>query len=619
VRLLEEGAPGRSYAVRSSANGEDSAFSFAGQYKSVLDVQGDNVPAAWREVLAGFFNPGAVTIRLRRGFAALELGMAALAMPMVEAKISGVAYSKDPTFAGESRVRIEAVPGACSKLVEGGATPEVSWVNPQGWEVLRDGGGSLRPAILEEGLLVRIASLAKEAEAVLQSPADVEWAVDSSSVLWLIQARPAAFRLEPADSMPPRPGRVILAQDGVRASAGAGYGPVLHVMDAESAAGAPRGFVIVAPEASPELALLLPRAAAVVTERGGALSHLAAVAREFEVPALFGVASARKRLLEGKPVTVDATAGLVYEGKVEEVLLRDSPITQLPENANPIQKVVRDLIPHVTPLRLLDPHSPHFRPEKCQSVHDVVRFIHEEALAAMARLGESLGGQGGKWGLKVQEKMPVDLWVIPLGSGAIVPKSGSSIPLKDITSPLAMALFSGLADPEVSREGSGPIDAMGFLSVVSNSMVSGGELGAPCWALISDRYLHMSSRIGYHFATVEALFGKRDAENRIHFLFKGGAANSARKELRAGFLATVLAGLGFKVKHRSDLVSATCSEATQAEMVDLLRQLGRLLVCSSRLDMLLVDAKQAALYSQAFLEGRYSVILRGEHPPDTGH
>lgn len=606
------------FAVRSSASGEDSAFSFAGQYRSVLPVPASGLLEAWKVVAASFFNPGASALRLRRGFGALELGMGALIMPMVDASVSGVAYSRDPNGPTGGGVRIEAVSGTCSKLVDGTVAPVVRLEYPEG--PASPPGSVGESAEFRQGwderLWGRVAALAREAESVFRAPADVEWAQDSTGTLWLIQARPAALRPPPAEPVPPPPGRAILAEGGVRASAGVGCGPVLHVMDAEGAAGAPRGFVAVAPEASPDLALLLPRAAALVTERGGAASHLAAVAREFGVPALFAVRAARNVLPEGRTVTVDATAGRIYGGRVEEVIAREAPTTDLPEVPGPVLEVVRALIPHVTPLRLLDPEAPDFRPENFRSVHDAVRFIHEEALSEMASLGEGLGARGGTWGLKVREKMPMDLWVIPLGSGVNTPAHQTHISLAEITSPLAAALFSGLADPEVARTGTGPVDAAGFLSVVAGSLAGVGELGAPCWALVSDRYLHLSSRIGYHFTTVEASSGRKDADSLIRFLFKGGAASGARRELRARFLGEVLVGLGFKVKQKSDLVSATCSGANPAEMETLLKMLGRLLVCAGRLDMLLGDTRQAAWYSSSFLEGNYRVILNGEAPPD---
>ncbi len=56
---------------------------------------------------------------------------------------------------------------------------------------------------------------------------------------------------------------------------------------------------------------LFAAAAGVVSEIGGAMSHTAIVAREFEIPAVVGVDTATRRLQTGQLVEVDGTAGIV--------------------------------------------------------------------------------------------------------------------------------------------------------------------------------------------------------------------------------------------------------------------------------------------------------------------
>ncbi len=68
-------------------------------------------------------------------------------------------------------------------------------------------------------------------------------------------------------------------------------------------------------QASPEYALAVGRAAAVVSEAGSATSHLATVLREARLPAVFGAKGAAGLLLEGDLVTVDAFYGNVYAGR----------------------------------------------------------------------------------------------------------------------------------------------------------------------------------------------------------------------------------------------------------------------------------------------------------------
>ena len=72
-----------------------------------------------------------------------------------------------------------------------------------------------------------------------------------------------------------------------------------------------RGDVLVVRHADPGWTPLFSLASAVVMEVGGALCHAAVVAREFGVPAVFGVADATTRLRDDEVVTVDGDLGRV--------------------------------------------------------------------------------------------------------------------------------------------------------------------------------------------------------------------------------------------------------------------------------------------------------------------
>ena len=70
------------------------------------------------------------------------------------------------------------------------------------------------------------------------------------------------------------------------------------------------GDVLVAANTGPAFNLVLPRLAAIVTDRGGLLSHAAIVAREFGIPAVVGVPD------EKRGETVKAFVSLVPGGSV---------------------------------------------------------------------------------------------------------------------------------------------------------------------------------------------------------------------------------------------------------------------------------------------------------------
>jgi phosphoenolpyruvate synthase/pyruvate phosphate dikinase len=81
-----------------------------------------------------------------------------------------------------------------------------------------------------------------------------------------------------------------------------------------SAAGLARvqeGDVLVTVATSPAFNVVLPLVGAIVTDRGGMLSHAAIVAREYGVPAVVGSGDATRRIPDGARVRVDGDAGEV--------------------------------------------------------------------------------------------------------------------------------------------------------------------------------------------------------------------------------------------------------------------------------------------------------------------
>ena len=71
------------------------------------------------------------------------------------------------------------------------------------------------------------------------------------------------------------------------------------------------GEVLVTATTLPAWTPVMTRAAAVVTDTGGALCHAAVVARELGVPAVVGTTRATGAIADGQQVEVDGSRGLV--------------------------------------------------------------------------------------------------------------------------------------------------------------------------------------------------------------------------------------------------------------------------------------------------------------------
>lgn len=98
---------------------------------------------------------------------------------------------------------------------------------------------------------------------------------------------------------------------GVAASPGIITAPASVLNGPEDFSKMETGNVLVASMTTPAWTPLFARAAAVVTDIGGPLSHGSIVAREYGIPAVLGTASATKHIQDGQQITVDGDKGIV--------------------------------------------------------------------------------------------------------------------------------------------------------------------------------------------------------------------------------------------------------------------------------------------------------------------
>jgi rifampicin phosphotransferase len=176
-------------AVRSSGVDEDGAdASYAGLFTSVLDVRGeaallDAVRACWSS---------AFDVRVTSYAGAVAPQLAVLVQPMVAASAAGVAFTADPVTGERGCVVIDAVVGIGERLVSGAATPD-RWV-VRAYDACQQ---SAQEGALDEPQARSIADLARQVEAVLGGPQDIEWVLAEGEIV-LLQARPVtALPVEP--------------------------------------------------------------------------------------------------------------------------------------------------------------------------------------------------------------------------------------------------------------------------------------------------------------------------------------------------------------------------------------------------------------------------------------
>jgi pyruvate,water dikinase len=244
-----------------------------------------------------------------------ELGMAVLVQTAICAVAAGTG-----SFEPDGLV-VRAVRGLGRALDDPTVIPDTWRLDPLGLEVrhsrrgrqLREaipdprGGELWRPVAaqgVELGSLTDVAELVRRAEQVLGAPHTIEWALDPTGKLWLVDAR-ATIRAQ-------------ACLQGRPAAAGHAVGRV-HILRRDTdLAGLGPETVLVARTLLPGSTVLLPRVAGIVLEAAGTLSHTATLARERGIPTVVGAVGATQVLAQGSRVVVDGNAGRVWFGSEVE-------------------------------------------------------------------------------------------------------------------------------------------------------------------------------------------------------------------------------------------------------------------------------------------------------------
>jgi pyruvate,water dikinase len=108
---------------------------------------------------------------------------------------------------------------------------------------------------------------------------------------------------------------------------------------------------------------------------------------------------------------------------------------------------------------------------------------------------------------RLQSDHPLNLFVLDLGGG--LKETGKPVITEaDIASLPFLAVLKGFSHPNVRWAGQVSVDFKGFISVFANTLYDQNKaetgLGGKSFAIITDKYLNLNSRLGYHFGLVDA-------------------------------------------------------------------------------------------------------------------
>jgi pyruvate,water dikinase len=624
-------------AVRSSAWGEDSELrSFAGQFRTLLNQGGADIPAAYKKVLASRFSESVLAYGGEEVFQEDHLPVAVACQEMIPAKVSGVAYTIDPLVGSWDRALITALLGLGEPVVSGKAEVDqyyVSRIHP--FNILERRIGVKRTrmvpapgenvqeeavpetertaASLSDEQVLALTQSAMTLERYFRQPQDIEWAIDAGGRLVILQSRPLSMQRETVRrslnlSECLRNYPVLLSDTGQIVQRGVAAGKVVKVLEDDDPTDFPQGAIAVTHFTSPRLTKIIRKTSAIITDVGSPTGHMATIAREFGVPTIVGTEKATEVLEDGMDITVDAEENKVYGGIVPEVLEyqiegRDQ-FASLPEF-----KTLKRVLGKVAPLNLIDPTSGEFTAKNCQTFHDILRFCHEQAVWELINLHTSEKRFRNIKSRELKLPIPIGLHIIDISDGLSEDVGQRTVDsIEQVKSVPMKAILDGLTSPGAWSTEAKPLgfnDFMSSLTRFSLTDVQPRYMGKNL-AVISDRYTNLSLRLGYHFNVIDTYVSENINDNYIYFRFLGGVTEPERRYRRGLLIRNILEKYDFKAVLKNDLVVARLKKRSQREMRETLVMLGKLIGFTRQLDTEMTSDQSIERYAAYFLEGERS-------------
>ncbi|MFA5333786.1 MAG: phosphoenolpyruvate synthase [Candidatus Nanoarchaeia archaeon] len=332
-------------AVRSSATAEDLPdASFAGQQETFLNIIGTaEVVKAVRKCWASLFTARATYYRVKNNYPHMNVKIAVVVQKMISSDMSGVAFSANPSTGNKDEMIIEAGYGLGEAIVLGEVNPDLYIINKgdlsikskqvkkQERKLVRTSKASIEWVSVEEELqekqvlkdevILKLAKIIKSIEDHYDFPQDIEWAVENNEI-FITQSRPITTLdnlKKDVVSDKEKEGKEDILH-GLGASPGVASGKVVKIKSVDELDKIKLGDIMVTKMTDPNMVPAMKKASGIITDEGGMTCHAAIVSRELGTPCIVGTQKATAVLKDGEVVTMDATNGVVYRGKSEEVL-----------------------------------------------------------------------------------------------------------------------------------------------------------------------------------------------------------------------------------------------------------------------------------------------------------
>lgn len=616
-------------AVRSSAVGEDGKNSFAGQYTSCINTSADLFYNSYKTVVSSAYSREAMAYRDANGFEEHEMAMAVACMEMVLPKVSGVLYTLDPVHPEKSRMKINATWGLGAPLVSGravfdnydvareaphkiahmtvGDKKQCLMPLPHCGVDQEDVPETLQSApCLTQEQAARLAEIGIMVERYFRAPQDIEFSIDASGKIWILQSRPLNIKEKMSRMVCDIPTikekyDIVFSGEGMVAQDGIAIGKVFLYEDGQDLDDFPPGAILVTRHASPKFAMIAKYAAGIITDIGSPAGHMATIAREFRVPTLVDTGIATSLLHQGQEITLDTEGKVVYDGSAQALcyyVFTDDNFADTYE-----YRLLKRVLKKISPLTFVDPEDKRFSPRFCRTFHDITRFVHEKAVEELINLNYYDLKHERSRAQKLKLDIPLDLMLIDIGEG-LAPGAGTRAVLpRQITSVPLNAFLKGLTRKGMWNSEPMSVDFKSFMSSLTRThpphQTKPGSIGQNL-VVMSKEYMNISLRLGYHFNMIDAYMGPNPNDNYIYFRFFGGVTDAGRRTRRVSFLAQVLEKAHFRMKQDNDLLVAKTKKMSWERMEESLFLVGELVAFTRQLDVKMLNDTYVKKYVDDF-------------------
>ena len=306
------------FAVRSSALNEDgSEQSFAGQYKSVLNVS--NTIEALTEAIRTVYE-SSLSKEIQKYSGNNQDLMGVVIQKMIDPKYAGVMFTEATDLNGDRCCLIEIVEGLGEQLVSGHANTTRIIIPYQDKFSLDIKNSRTEGDIKDPTIINNLLDSINKINNFFQQGMDIEWCIDNKGLASIVQARPITKHILIPE---------ISKTSGIIASIGNCKGKTFVIdsdLDDEELIplinSFPEGSILIAPFTDTQYMPAINKAVGIITEEGSILSHAAIISREKGIPCVVAFKDASTLFPTGTEVSLNTASGEIisknYSSKCED-------------------------------------------------------------------------------------------------------------------------------------------------------------------------------------------------------------------------------------------------------------------------------------------------------------